>query len=240
MDRSKIPIPATGKFAKTKAEQNQDSKKYPQGYFREKPCRLCGKAFTPNAPSAHYCSDICKDEAIADAFLHRQYNISLEDYRDLFVEQDGKCRICESDGRSRISIHHSMPLVIDHDHRTLKVRGLLCHTCNTALGQLEDSVELLTKAIHYLQQPEKVFTKTDRNRITRIRVNELSATLHLKVLSSYHNDGIKIPEIIDMYNISRNRVKSIIAGGTLEAKKAYAKFNEGKESATTIPDGSTL
>lgn len=240
MDRSKIPIPATGKYAKVKAEQNQDSKKYPQGYFKEKPCRLCGTVFTPHAPSAHYCSDTCKDEAIADAFLHRQYNISLEDYRDLFVEQDGKCKICNSDGRSRISIHHSMPLVIDHDHRTHKVRGLLCHTCNTALGQLEDRIELLTKAIDYLQQPEKVFTKTNRDRIVRIRTNEISMSQHIRIISDYHEDGIKIPEIMDIHKLSRQRVKSIISGMTLEAKKAYAKFNEDKESATTIPNGSTL
>lgn len=240
MDRDLIPIPSTGKYAKKKAEQNQDSKKYPQGYFKPKPCKLCFTEFTPNAPSAHYCSDKCKDEAIADSFLHRQYNISLEDYRDLFVEQNGKCAICNRDGRGRISIHHSMPLVIDHDHKTHKVRGLLCHTCNTALGQLEDSVELLNKAISYLQQPDKVFTKTNRDRIKRIRTNEISMSQHIRIISDYHEDGIKIPEIMEIHKLSRQRVKSIIAGLTLEAKKAYEKYNEYKESATTIPDGSTL
>lgn len=240
MERSEIPIPSTGKYAKVKAEQNTDSKKYPQGYFKPKPCKLCSTEFTPNAPSAHYCSDKCKDEAIADAFLHRQYNISLEDYRDLFISQNGKCAVCNSDGRARISIHHNMPLVIDHCHKTHKVRGLLCHTCNTALGQLNDSIDLLKKSIEYLEKPDIVFTKTDRTRIKRERTNEISMSQHIRIISDYHEDGITIPEIMDIHKLSRQRVKSIIGGLTLEAKKAYKKYNEYKESATTIPNGSTL
>lgn len=240
MDRSTIPVPSTGKHAKVKSQQSKDSSKYPQGYFKPKPCKLCKTEFQPYSPAAHYCSDKCKDEAIADAFLHRQYNISLEDYKDLYVKQDGKCAICNSDGRSRISIHHSMPLVIDHDHNTHKVRGLLCHTCNTALGQLEDSVDLLNKAINYLQAPDKIFTKSNRERITRFRTNEISMTMHLDVITDYHKNGIKIPELMVKYKLTRQRVKSIVSALTLEAKRAYTKYNENKESATTIPSGSTL
>lgn len=45
---------------KTKAEQTADPSKYPQGYFKPKPCKCCKKVFTPKAPSELYCSDTCK------------------------------------------------------------------------------------------------------------------------------------------------------------------------------------
>jgi hypothetical protein len=44
------------------------------------------------------------------------------------------------------------PLVIDHDHTTGEVRGLLCPTCNAGLGHFKDSPELLLKAALYLQK----------------------------------------------------------------------------------------
>ena len=43
-------------------------------------------------------------------------------------------------------------LVVDHDHKTGKVRGLLCHNCNRALGLLKDSTEYLENCISYLKR----------------------------------------------------------------------------------------
>lgn len=43
-------------------------------------------------------------------------------------------------------------LVVDHDHETLEIRGLLCSQCNCGLGNLRDDVEIMTKAINYLEQ----------------------------------------------------------------------------------------
>lgn len=42
---------------------------------------------------------------------------------------------------------------LDHDHKTEKFRGWICHTCNRALGQLQDRVDILENAIKYLSQP---------------------------------------------------------------------------------------
>lgn len=45
-----------------------------------------------------------------------------------------------------------MKLVVDHCHDTGKIRGLLCHNCNRALGLLKDSVHTLESAIDYLEK----------------------------------------------------------------------------------------
>jgi hypothetical protein len=42
-------------------------------------------------------------------------------------------------------------MTVDHDHNTGEFRGFLCHRCNTGLGHFQDSVELLERAIFYLQ-----------------------------------------------------------------------------------------
>lgn len=57
---------------KTKAEQTADPSKYPQGYFKPKPCRCCKKVFTPKAPSELYCSDTCKDKGYNECLLATQ------------------------------------------------------------------------------------------------------------------------------------------------------------------------
>jgi hypothetical protein len=75
------------------------------------------------------------------------YNISVEDHDQLLHEQGGLCAICKTDkpaGSGRLNV--------DHDHATGAVRGLLCHSCNTALGGFGDDVERLQAAIDYLNQ----------------------------------------------------------------------------------------
>lgn len=41
---------------------------------------------------------------------------------------------------------------IDHCHKSGKIRGLLCNTCNMAIGKLKDNIEILTRAIKYIQE----------------------------------------------------------------------------------------
>ena len=78
----------------------------------------------------------------------RKYGITLEEYNSILLKQNGKCAICENDkvGRNRTKY-----FIIDHDHKTNKVRGLLCDQCNKGLGHFKDSKELLLKATKYLE-----------------------------------------------------------------------------------------
>lgn len=75
------------------------------------------------------------------------YGISKEEYEELKTSQHESCKICNT--------HFSdtpRGLLVDHDHITGKVRGLLCHNCNTALGLFKDSINSLEGAINYLKE----------------------------------------------------------------------------------------
>lgn len=79
--------------------------------------------------------------------LRYMYNLSIEDYEQMLFRQNGKCAIC-----GKVEERKSSPfLCVDHCHKTGKIRGLLCHRCNSAIGKLNDDPELLRKAIVYLE-----------------------------------------------------------------------------------------
>jgi hypothetical protein len=73
--------------------------------------------------------------------LKAKYGLTLEEYETMRVEQDGKCAICESG---------TLQLVVDHCHKTGRVRGLLCVSCNASLGLLRDDPEVILRAAQYL------------------------------------------------------------------------------------------
>lgn len=75
----------------------------------------------------------------------RLYGVTPENYETLFKEQNGLCAICERPPKNRL-------LDVDHDHKTGKLRGLLCMNCNNGLGRFGDNPELLEKAAAYLQK----------------------------------------------------------------------------------------
>lgn len=85
-------------------------------------------------------------EELRNYQLKVNYGISSSEYNIYFVEQDGCCKIC-----GKHQVEFKKKLNVDHDHKTGKIRGLLCATCNMGLGMFKDKVELLKKAILYLE-----------------------------------------------------------------------------------------
>ncbi len=65
----------------------------------------------------------------------------------MLEDQGGVCQICKS---TKPSYAHLNVFDVDHDHKTGKVRGLLCNNCNKALGLLQDRVDLCFAAAEYL------------------------------------------------------------------------------------------
>jgi len=77
--------------------------------------------------------------------LKSDYNITLEDYKIMFSNQNGCCAICNTKQSDLLKT-----LAVDHCHTTGQVRGLLCDKCNRGLGFFNDNTEILKVAINYL------------------------------------------------------------------------------------------
>lgn len=73
----------------------------------------------------------------------REYGITLKDKENMISEINGRCPVCSTDDPGRF-------WVVDHCHKTGKVRGILCDKCNKMLGLARDSVETLQAASKYL------------------------------------------------------------------------------------------
>lgn len=81
--------------------------------------------------------------------LKRRHGITVEEYDKLLRLQGGMCAICHGIDR------YKRRLAVDHDHKTQKIRGLLCTDCNRLLGRAHDSIEFLSSAASYLSQPRE-------------------------------------------------------------------------------------
>lgn len=83
--------------------------------------------------------------------LKRYHGISLLRYEELLAEQNGKCAICKEFPRKRM-------LAVDHNHGTSRIRGLLCHTCNTMIvPTVEYHRHLIQSTKDYLNEESEKF-----------------------------------------------------------------------------------
>ncbi len=78
----------------------------------------------------------------------RKFNLTYEELDLLYKSQENKCAICGQLSRT------SRRLAVDHDHKTGKIRGLLCGLCNAAIGHFEERSDWLENAIQYLKEHE--------------------------------------------------------------------------------------
>lgn len=87
--------------------------------------------------------------------LKKEFGLTLEDFNSLLVQQDGVCAICREPEKSVHKSGTPKDLSVDHDHKTGAIRGLLCWVCNTGIGKLRDSPDLLRTAANYIEKYRK-------------------------------------------------------------------------------------
>ena len=83
--------------------------------------------------------------------LKHAYGLSHSEYLDLLYKQDHRCAICRRP-ESRQRKGQLLALVVDHNHETGKVRGLLCCKCNSALGFLAEDPLRIAALGRYIEQ----------------------------------------------------------------------------------------
>lgn len=112
----------------------------------ERCCDECGTSLTVTARRAAetrvFCSRDCKSR-------HRvvsNYGLTRVAYNGMLEAQNGGCAICGAVAADAIGRR----LVVDHDHLTGNVRGLLCSACNSGLGHFGDDPQRLSNSIDYL------------------------------------------------------------------------------------------
>ena len=123
--------------------------RYPTGT-----CKVCGRELQKKLRERNkeswiaYSKKWQKDNAerVRDQYLKRRFGISLKVYDFLFTRQKGCCAICGI----KQSKFPKRAFAVDHNHKTKKIRGLLCDPCNRGLGYFKDNPKLLYKALGYL------------------------------------------------------------------------------------------
>lgn len=96
----------------------------------------------PGCSGEYLALDLCAPHYYHQKHMRQQYGISWSDFDRMVLEQEGACALC---GESPDRWH------VDHDHNTGRVRALLCHKCNVALGWFDDDPALLRRAANYLE-----------------------------------------------------------------------------------------
>jgi len=117
-------------------------------------CYSCGEEYPATLEYFHkdkskrggigYMCIECANNVARKHQLKHDYNMTIEEYDEMNRIQSGKCLICGKKGGKRLHV--------DHDHDTGKIRGLLCHKCNTGIGMLGDNVQNLLSAAEYLKE----------------------------------------------------------------------------------------
>jgi hypothetical protein len=144
---------------KTEEERREAAQRSNQKWEEANPekRRECGRLWRLNNPSKHSESNRKWEkknpekvrEAAYRRHLLRTFGMTTEQYQGMLKRQRGVCKLCGKDSEGK-------RLVVDHDHASGVVRGLLCHKCNTALSTLEKDRKWITKAINYLKRKPPV------------------------------------------------------------------------------------
>lgn len=130
----------------------------------EKPCKICtqilplsafdicdkflGKAKKYYRFYKSYCRP-CEVERVRKRKLVRVYGISVDEFEEMKRKQGLLCYLCSK--AIKESGKKADRICIDHDHKTGKVRALLCFKCNVGLAMFDENSEVMVKAAAYVK-----------------------------------------------------------------------------------------
>lgn len=112
--------------AKSRKKNNEENKKNGRDYYHKK---------------SKYDKKRLKNNS-----LNTKYGINLEYFKNMLLSQNNKCAICS------IIFDDKFVPCVDHCHKTKKVRELLCSNCNTALGMVDENIDIMISINNYLRR----------------------------------------------------------------------------------------
>lgn len=141
-------------------------KEYQQAWYRDNAKRLKQKAKLNRLTNPERATEASKRWAAANPIRRQEillksklkikYGITTEIYFKFLTQQGGVCAICKLPETKTLPQNKSIArLAVDHDHTTGQIRGLLCKSCNIAIGSMKDSSDRLLAAAQYLQERNK-------------------------------------------------------------------------------------
>jgi hypothetical protein len=150
-------------------------------------------------------------DAHTDKRLKRKFGITLDEYNAMFSLQGGVCAVCGTEPNIKDKNGNIRRLAVDHDHKTGRVRQLLCNACNTSIGLVKENISTLVGMIDYIKKHE---TGAMKNITIEFTLDEVQA------LAGLIDAGIKATGI-----------QSVKAAAVLIAKleAAVAAANKPKE-----------
>jgi len=124
---------------------NEKRLRYLREYNKKRKANLKAKGICVNctvkpASKPHVCCEKCLEKKRINSM---EKKIPKNIYESMINDQNGVCCICKKE---------VVKMVIDHDHETGDLRGLLCNKCNIGLGFFDDNTESLKNAIKYLKK----------------------------------------------------------------------------------------
>ncbi len=129
----------TGKVRVDKELQRKRTKEYKQKYFQKNKKKIYQRRKSKPIDferKQHY-------------YIKSRYGISKVQYDKMLIDRNYTCDICgyvQPENATKIE-----KLYIDHCHVTNKIRGLICFSCNNAIGHFKDKIDVMKRAIKYLE-----------------------------------------------------------------------------------------
>lgn len=155
-----LPKPKKTKYKKRAMnEARANAIKNNERYYQGNPCKRGhnGKRLTKDGQCVE-CRSILRKNSYPQYRargrkyeLKTQFGITVEKYNEMFKLQNGVCAICKQPETVKSSKGRLKQLAVDHCHDTIKVRGLLCYTCNVGIGFLKHNPNILRIAALYCE-----------------------------------------------------------------------------------------
>jgi hypothetical protein len=115
----------------------------------ERSCKGCDRNFMPTAPQQKMCRTCIPNRKAGNRYSG--FRLTQPQFDAMLAQQNNSCKLCERNftlmPKSRNGVS---PINVDHDHKSGRVRGLLCKRCNMVLGCLETVPGITDRIALYL------------------------------------------------------------------------------------------